>query len=109
MSTTELLRRQVQEYVSVASEKSLRIVQAILEIEEEEDWWDTLPESVQRSIEKGIKESDEGNVIPHEEVMKSIKDKAVMAELERRSQEFRECKVKGVPWDTARKQILGIE
>jgi len=70
MSTTEVLRKQVQQYISVADEKSLRIVQAILEIEQEEDWWDTMPIEVQQSVERAIKESDEGGCIPHEEVMK---------------------------------------
>ncbi len=70
MTSTELLRKQVQKYVSVADDKSLRIVQAILEIEQEEDWWDTMPDNVKRSVEIAIKESDEGQTIPHEEVMK---------------------------------------
>ena len=70
MSTTEILRKQVQQYISVADEKSLHMVQAILEIEQEEDWWDTMPANVQKSVELAIKESDSGECIPHEEVMK---------------------------------------
>ena len=73
MSTTEILRKQVQEYISVADEKSLRIVQAILEIEQEEDWWDTMPPHVQKSVELAIKESDRDDCVPHEEVMKMYK------------------------------------
>ncbi len=73
MTSTELLRKQVQKYISVADEKSLRIVQAVLEIEQEEDWWDTMPDNVRKSVETAIKESDEGQTIPHEEVMKMYK------------------------------------
>ena len=73
MTSTELLRKQVQKYVSVADEKSLRIVKAVLEIEQEEDWWDTLPDNVKKSVETAIKESDEGKTIPHEQVMKMYK------------------------------------
>lgn len=70
MDTTEALRKQVKKYIAVADEKSLRMVQAILEIEQEQDWWDTMPDNVRKSVELAIKESDEGNVVPHEEVMK---------------------------------------
>jgi len=72
-STTDVLRKQVQQYVAVANEKSLRMVQAILEIEHEEDWWDSMPDNVRKSVETAIKESDEGKTVPHEEVMKMYK------------------------------------
>jgi predicted transcriptional regulator len=70
MSTTKLSRKQVQQYISVADEKSLRIVQAILDIEQDEDWRDTMPVEVQKSVEHAIKESDEGECIPHDDVKK---------------------------------------
>lgn len=34
------------------------------------DFWDELPEEVKKSIETGLKQADNGEVIPHEEVMK---------------------------------------
>lgn len=34
------------------------------------DFWDELPEEVKKSIEIGLKQADNGEVIPHEEVMK---------------------------------------
>lgn len=43
MTTTDALRKQVKKYVEKADEKSLRIVHAILEIEEGHDFWDELP------------------------------------------------------------------
>ena len=73
MTTTDALRKQVQKYVALADEKSLRIVQAILEIEQENDWWDNMPDNVRKSVEIAIKESDEGQTLPHDEVMKMYK------------------------------------
>ncbi|AOW10998.1 hypothetical protein [Flavobacterium gilvum] len=35
--------------------------------------WDNLPEILQQLIEKGIKQCDEGELIPHEKVMSDIK------------------------------------
>lgn len=72
-TTADALRKQVQKYVARADEKSLRMVQAILEIEQDEDWWDSMPDNVRKSVETAIKESDEGKTVPHEEVMKMYK------------------------------------
>lgn len=70
MTSTEVLRRKVKKYVGTADEKSLLIVERILEKEQDEDWWDTLPHEVKLSVEHAIKEIDEGKGIPHEEVKK---------------------------------------
>ncbi|MGE4287373.1 MAG: hypothetical protein AB7E36_01700 [Salinivirgaceae bacterium] len=39
------------------------------------DWWDELPESVRNSVEKGIEQADNGEMIPHENVIKEVKAK----------------------------------
>ncbi len=39
------------------------------------DFWDELPENVKKSINKGIKEAENGDVTPHSEVMQNIKAK----------------------------------
>ncbi len=53
----------------------LEKVSQILKQEQEADWWDELPESVQQAIEAGIKEADRGETIPHEEVMKEVRER----------------------------------
>ena len=74
MTTTEALHKEVLELVDKADDKSLRIVKAILKIEQEEeveegDWWDELPVQVQNMIDKSIKDGDDGKGISHEEMM----------------------------------------
>ncbi|MCB0396375.1 MAG: hypothetical protein KDD36_06965 [Flavobacteriales bacterium] len=34
------------------------------------DWWDEISEAERQSIERGLKDSKEGKVIPHQEVRK---------------------------------------
>lgn len=51
----------------------LEKVSQILKQEEEADWWDELPISVQQAIEVGIKEADRGETTPHEEVMEEVR------------------------------------
>lgn len=37
------------------------------------DWWDDLPEEAKASVERGLQESDKGELFMHEEVMKNYK------------------------------------
>jgi hypothetical protein len=37
---------------------------------DDQDWWDHLDEAQEKGIEKGLKDIDEGRVIPHDEVRK---------------------------------------
>jgi len=71
MTDTEILREQVKESLDHADTKSLKIVQAILEIEQadDEDWWDQLPPEVQSMLNAAIKEGEEGKGITHEEMV----------------------------------------
>ena len=70
MTATEILRKQIKRSIDKADDKSLRRVQAILEVDqEEEDWWDALPSEIQQSLERALKESEEGKGIPHAQMM----------------------------------------
>ena len=42
---------------------------------EEKDFWDELPEYVKAGIEEGLAQSERGEGIPHDEVMKQINEK----------------------------------
>ena len=37
---------------------------------QDESWWEELPDEIKLSVEKGLKQSESGQTIPHEEVMK---------------------------------------
>ena len=70
MTTTEALRKQVKKYIDHADDKSLRMVQAILELEQQKDFWDTLPEAVREDVRAAKRESSEGKGKSTAEVMK---------------------------------------
>lgn len=38
-----------------------------------EDWWDELPDEIKASVERGLKQSERGETIPHEKVMKKYR------------------------------------
>lgn len=82
MTATEVLRKEVKQYIDRADDKSLRIVKAILEIEQEEDEdedtlgeekWDDLPKELQLLIDRAIEEGDEGKVVSFETAFKELK------------------------------------
>ena len=39
------------------------------------DWWDEISESERQAIKQGIAEADRGETIPHEDVMKKVKER----------------------------------
>ena len=53
----------------------LDVVEMILQGKNKEDWWSKLSEAEKRSIEQGLEEADHGETIPHEQVMKEVKEK----------------------------------
>ncbi len=64
------MRKEVKKYVDLADDKTVKMLHAMLETEQEEDWWDTLPKKVQTEIDMALSELDKGKGIPHETVMK---------------------------------------
>ena len=53
----------------------LEKIEEILKKGKSSDWWDELSIAERKAIEKGITEADNGDLIPHEEVMKQVKAK----------------------------------
>jgi predicted transcriptional regulator len=66
MTATEILRKSVKKQIDNADEKSLKMVRAMLQAEEEYDWWDDLSEGAISSIEQGLKDAGEGKLTPHD-------------------------------------------
>jgi predicted transcriptional regulator len=71
MSGTKELKKQVKKYIDEADEHTLKIVHAMLEANEE-DWYHSLGNEQKKSLQKSIKQADNGELIPHEEVKKMI-------------------------------------
>ena len=70
MTMTEALRMQVKHYIDLADEKSLKMVKAMLEVDQEDDFWDSLPDEVKADVEEAERQSKRGEGTPHAEVFK---------------------------------------
>lgn len=73
MSTEKLKRQEIKKHIETADLKEVKIVHAILEVDAENNWWDTMPDKVKQDVEAALIESDKGLVIPHEEIQKRYK------------------------------------
>ncbi|MFI5196219.1 MAG: hypothetical protein ACHQD8_03950 [Chitinophagales bacterium] len=70
MTATEALRKKVKKYIDKADGISLQRVNAILEIDKQQDFWDELPGHVKDDVEEALQQSERGEGKPHEKVMK---------------------------------------
>jgi predicted transcriptional regulator len=73
MDAVKQMRKEVKQYIDAADEKVVKMVHAMLEAQQEEDWWDELPLEVRGEIDEALADLDKGKGIPHEEVMKKYK------------------------------------
>lgn len=53
----------------------LRKVDQLFKMENNDDWWAELPEEIQDSITKGLKDAEEGRVFTHEQVVQEAREK----------------------------------
>jgi predicted transcriptional regulator len=76
MSIAELKLELIKK-INELPENQLKDVHGILSnyLNNNADFWDNLDQKEKESIEAGLKDIEEGNVVPHEEVMKKLKAK----------------------------------
>jgi hypothetical protein len=70
MDAVKQMRREVKNYIDKADETTVKMVYAMLEAKQEDDWWDSLPPKVKAEIDEALTELDKGKGIPHEVVIK---------------------------------------
>ena len=70
MDSVDAMRKDVKKYIETADEKVVKMVHAMLEVDSEADWWDSMPDKVKKDVEVALAESEKGAVIPHEEIQR---------------------------------------
>lgn len=53
MKGVTALRKEVKRYIDTADVKVVKMIHAMLEVEQESDWWDELSEEAKSSINRG--------------------------------------------------------
>ncbi len=62
------IRKQVKKYIDEADNTTVKMIYAMLETQQQSDWWDDLPENVKEEIDSAIQDLDQGKGIPHEKM-----------------------------------------
>ncbi|MCY7291574.1 MAG: hypothetical protein LH615_05260 [Ferruginibacter sp.] len=70
MNAEKTMRREVKKYIDTADVKVVKMVHAMLEVDAENDWWDTMPDAVKADVEAALMESEKGHTIPHADIQK---------------------------------------
>ncbi len=65
MAGSSVLKKQVKKFVEEASEKDLKMIYHLFELNKQEDWWDDISKEHQNTVKDAIAEADKGMVIPH--------------------------------------------
>lgn len=73
MNTVKIMRQEVKKYIDTADEKVVKMVHAMLEVDADSDWWNSMPDHVKQDVETALVESEKGETIPHEEAQKRYK------------------------------------
>ena len=72
MDTASILNEEINQYLDHLNTHQKEVVLSVVKafVHEETEWWDKVEGDAKESIARGMKQAKEGNVIPHEEVMK---------------------------------------
>ena len=72
MDSMKQLREDIKNYIETADDKVVKMMHAMLEVNAEEDaeWWATMPDDVKKDVEESMRQSDNDEVMTHEEVKK---------------------------------------
>ncbi len=67
------LKKEVKKNIDKADERVLKMVNALLLADQEEDWYNELPNEVKVDLDISLQQEKEGLLTPHADVMKKYK------------------------------------
>lgn len=70
MTTEKILRQEVKNYIDTADVKVVKMLHAMLEVDAENNLWESMPTAIKQSVTLSLKQSANGELIPHSEVQK---------------------------------------
>jgi predicted transcriptional regulator len=75
MGATKALDQQITDRLANLNASQKKVILSVVKgfAQEEENWWNEVEDAAQESIAKALKETDQGKVTPHKEVMKRYK------------------------------------
>ncbi|HVZ97846.1 MAG TPA: hypothetical protein VG847_13280 [Chitinophagaceae bacterium] len=73
MDTIKAMRQEVKKYIDTADAKVIKMIHAMLEVDANSSWWESLPDEIKADVEAALAESEKGEATPHAEIQKRYK------------------------------------
>ncbi len=70
MDNLKQMRIDVKKYIDNADDKVVKMMHAMLEIDADNNWWESMPDTIKADVETSLAQADKGQLIPHEEIQK---------------------------------------
>ncbi len=70
MTADKIMRQEVKKYIDGADLKVVKMLHAMLEVDADNDLWETMPNTIKADVEAALLESKNGETIPHEVIKK---------------------------------------
>jgi len=64
MDSIKILRQEVKKYIETADAKVVKMMHAMLEVDADNGWWDSLPDEIRADAEAALAESEKGELTP---------------------------------------------
>lgn len=62
------IREEVKQYIDQADEKLVKMIHAMLEVDAEDDWWNSMPDNIRMDVEASIQQADKGETVSHQDI-----------------------------------------
>jgi hypothetical protein len=73
LNTVKAMRQEVKKYIETADAKMVKMMHAMLEVDADNGWWDSLPDEIKSDVDVALAESENGEVAAHAEIKKRYK------------------------------------
>lgn len=66
MDTLSTLKAEMKAYIDKANDYDLKKIIDVINTNDTNDWWDTLPTKVKNDVQEALKQADNGELMPHD-------------------------------------------
>ena len=63
----------MKKYIDTADVKVVKMMHAMLEVDADNDWWDTMPDNIKADVEEALAESEKSETSSHSAIQKRYK------------------------------------
>lgn len=62
MNPSKRMRTEVKKYIEAADDRVVKMIHAMLEVDANESWWETMPDKVKKDLEFALQQTDNGAI-----------------------------------------------